>query len=246
MKNENRILEYLTEKETASSAEISETFGISLATVRRRLTELESKGLIKRTHGGAKIINPNNLKFNFSLRVHTNGFEKRLIALKAIKLIKEGDVVFLDGSTSTYFLAEYLNEFKTVTVITNGIDTLSLLAKKGVRAISTGGAVSKENTSVLIGERAIETINGINADLCFFSCQSCNGEGLISDCYLDENYIRRAMMKNSEKSVFLCDSTKIGKVSPFSLCSVNDVDYTIVDKDLGNYFENVKNCKIIF
>ena len=128
MKNEDAVISLIKDRETVSVAELSAALDVSESTVRRKLAELEGKGLISRTHGGARMIDTNNSSFTFSLRIHKNAFEKKLIALKAVKLIKEGDVIFLDGSTSTYFLAEYLNEFKNVTVITNGIDTLSFLA----------------------------------------------------------------------------------------------------------------------
>ena len=246
MKNEDNVLNYLKEKQKSSVSELCKSLNLSQSTVRRKLTELENKGLIKRTHGGAQIIDANNTFFNFSLRIHQNIFEKKVIALKAIKLIKEGDVIFLDGSTSTYFLAEYLNEFKNITVITNGIDTLSFLAKKGVSAISTGGIVSKENTSVLVGSSAIEFVKTVNANLCFFSCQSLNCDGEISDCYLEENYVRKEMIKRARKSVLLCDSTKTERESPYYLCNAQEIDYVITDKDLNGYLKNADKYNIIF
>ena len=129
------ILKLLESKEYISVEEITKTLYVSPSSVRRSLRVLEEKGLIKRTHGGATIIDANNLTPSFTFRTHQNVFEKKLIALKAIKLIKEGDVIFLDGSTSTFFMIEYLSEFNNIRVITNGIDTLSLLSKNIIRSL---------------------------------------------------------------------------------------------------------------
>ena len=245
MKNEESILNYVKEKEKVSVAEICKNLDVSESTARRKLSDLAKKGLIRRTHGGAQIIDTNNSVFNFSLRIHKNIFEKRIIALKAANLIKEGDVVFLDGSTSTYFLAEYLNEIKNITVITNGIDTLSLLAKKGVKAVSTGGKVSEENTSVLVGNYAVDFVKTVNANICFFSCQSLGKNGEISDCYIEENHVRKAMIAQSQKTVLLCDSTKLNRTSPYKLCNARDIDYIVTDKPLDDYLSEPDKCNLI-
>lgn len=245
MKNEKEILDYIKLNTSIRVKDISQKFFMSESTVRRKLTDLENKGLIVRTHGGAEISDSNNTTFNFTLRIHQNALEKKLIALKAIKLINEGDVIFLDGSTSTYFLAEYLSGFKNIKVITNGIDTLSFLAKKGVNALSTGGEVSKENTSVLIGIKTIDFIKSYNANICFFSCQSLDKDGTVSDCYQEENYVRREMIAHSDKSYFLCDSTKLDRKSPYILCNVKDTAGIIADKPLDGYFGNKKNFEVV-
>lgn len=90
---------------------------------------------------------------------------------------------------------------------------------------------------MLIGRVAAETIGGMYADVAFFSALSVGRDGVISDCFEDENALRLSMMKNAAKKVFLCDSTKFGKRSAFRLCSVEDVDCIVTDRDIRNYFE---------
>ena len=60
---------------------------------------------------------------------------------------------------------------------------------------------------------------------------------MIFDCFEEENVLRRSMMANSSKSVFLCDSTKFGRTAPFKLCSLNEVDYIVSDYTLKDYFK---------
>ncbi len=239
MKNQTEkiLLNFLQEKQYASVEDLSGVLSVSPSTVRRLLTQMEGKGLVKRTHGGAKINDQNNFFPSFTFRSHQNSLEKKKIALSAIKLIKDGDVIFLDGSTSAFFIAEYLSQFNNIKVITNGIDTLSLLSKNKINAYSTGGCISQENRSVLVGHHAIEMINTIHADITFFSAQSINKELNIFDCFEEENVLRKRMLKNSTTSVLLCDSTKFGQHSPYYLCSLNQVDYIATDKNIPEYID---------
>lgn len=230
---EKKILELLQAKEYASVEELAKLTSSSPSTIRRALNSLQAKNLITRTHGGAKIHMESNVSPSFTFRFHQNSFEKKKMALSAIKLINDGDIVFLDGSTSAYYIAEYLNEFKDIKVITNGIDTLSLLSKNKITAYSTGGQVSLVNPSVLVGRYAENTIENFYADVAFFSAQAVSNNGEIYDCFEEENFLRRAMLKNAKKKVLLCDSTKIAKTSAYHLCSVKDVDCIVSNASLS-------------
>ena len=242
---EKELLDILQANQYASIEDMAEKLYVSPSTIRRKLNVLQQKGLVVRTHGGAQLNNDNNFFPNFTFRVHQNCFEKKKIALAAIKLIKNGDLIFLDGTTSAFFIAEYLSEFNNIRVITNGIDTLSLLAKYNISAYSTGGCVQEQNRSVLVGHYAEEMIGNFHADIAFFSAQSVTEDGEIYDCFEEENVIRKAMIKHASKKVFLCDSTKFGKTSLFHLCSLNDVDHIISNHDLPDFIKIDKAKKII-
>lgn len=243
---EKELLQIIKDKEFIKTEQLAKLIDVSESTIRRKLTDLQNKGLITRTRGGAQINDEKNYFPSFSFRVHSNSLEKKKIALAAIKLIKNGDVIFLDGSTSSFFIAEYLSEFKNIKVFTNGVDTLSLLSKYHINAYSTGGHLSSENTSVLIGHYAESMIKNIHADISFFSAQTIYDDGEIFDCFEQENVLRMSMIKNSAKSVFLCDNSKFGKSAPFRLCNVSDVDYIVSDRDLESYFKVPIKAKFLF
>ncbi|MBR2321077.1 MAG: DeoR/GlpR transcriptional regulator [Clostridia bacterium] len=232
---EKQILEILQTQEYATVLDLASILSTSTSTIRRMLEALQSKGLVTRTHGGVKLNGENAFSPSFSFRIHQNSFEKKKMALAAIKLIKNGDVIFIDGSTSAFYIADYLKEFQNIRVITNGIDTLSLLSKNNILAYSTGGQISSENPSVLVGRYAEDLIGNFHADIAFFSAQSMDSNGEIYDCFEDENFLRRAMIKNAKVKVFLCDATKIGKTSPYHLCSAKDVDYIVSNQSLPDF-----------
>ncbi len=229
---ENLILNFLQDKKNASIEELASLTYVSPSTIRRKLEIMQNKGLVKRTHGGAVLNNDKNFFPSFTFRSHQNSLEKKKIALAAIKLIKDGDLIFLDGSTSAFYIAEYLSEFKNIKVITNGIDTLSLLSKNNIEAYSTGGHISPVNRSVLVGHYAIEMLKNLHADFTFFSVQSIDSNCELYDCFEEENFVRKHMLANSSKSVLLCDSTKFNQSSPYRLCSLSEVNYFASDKQV--------------
>ena len=237
---EKKILAILETQQYASVEELSAVLCVSTSTIRRNLEILQQKGLVTRTHGGVKINSDNSFSPSFTFRIHQNSFEKKKIALSAIKLIKNGDIIFLDGSTSAFYIAEYLKEFENIRVITNGIDTLSLLSKNNILAYSTGGQVSSENPSVLVGRYAEDMICNFHADIAFFSAQAMDNDGEIYDCFEDEIFLRRAMIKNAKTKVFLCDNTKIGKTSPYHLCSLKEIDYIATNQILPDVIPSNK------
>lgn len=241
---EKAVLDFLEKKQYASVEEISRTLNVSNSTTRRIFGALQIKGLITRTHGGAKINDANNAAPSFTFRIHQNLFEKKKIALSAIKLIRNGDIIFLDVSTTAYCIAEYLGEFENIKVITNGIETLSLLSQNKIPAYSTGGMVSQENPSVLVGGYAEDGVRNFHADIVFFSARALGDDGRIYDCYEDEIFIRRAMIKNAKTKVFLCDDTKFGRTSPHYLCSLEETDYVASNQPLPDFIPKNKSLSL--
>lgn len=220
-------------------------FAVSPSSIRRKLTELEKDGLVVRTHGGVKSINDDESGMSFFTRKHTNALEKRLIAIKALKLVHDGDMIFLDSSSTSYFLAEYLSEFPNVTVVTNGVDTLAALATKGVNVYSSGGKVYSENNAALTGEFARAAISKIHADLCFFGSRNNVGRRHL-------RFISALQRNNKhydakfDKKVCLCDNTKTGKGGAFKICNVYDIDYIVCDRDISGAFTHPDTLSLIF
>lgn len=243
---EKEILDILRQNRHADIGELAAKLYVSASTVRRKLTDLQQKGLVTRTHGGVTLNDEYDFFPSFTFRSHQNCLEKKKIALCAIKLIKNGDLIFLDGTTSAFFIAEYLTEFKNIKVVTNGIDTLSLLSRNKIPAYSTGGLISPVNNSVLIGRHAENTVKEFHADIAFVSAQSVQANGEIYDCFEDENVLRNAMRKNATTGVFLCDSTKFGGTSQYRLCSLGEFDYMVCDRNHNNYFTTDTLPQILF
>lgn len=224
---ENEYIRILTEREYTVK-ELANLLFVSEPTVRRDVTELLKKDLITRKRGVIKLKtgSPNELVPMF-LRDTENIEEKQGIAAKAVKLIKDGDAIMLDASTTVQCLVPYLREFKNIFVITSGAKTALTLANMGIRTLCTGGEMVTRSFSYA-GPDAERTLSLYNADIAFISCRGITEDGIATDSSITENSMRKIMMKNSKRTYLLCDSSKVGKRYLNVLCEKNDVTEVIM------------------
>ena len=202
----------------------------SESSIRRDLRALDARGLIRRSHGGAeRIANPSG-GIAFAARGRQNVEAKRAMAQIAKRLVKKGDIIFLDQSSSAFYLAEQLAENRTLTVVTNNVEILALLAGSSLKVYSSGGWLCADNRTCLIGEDAAATFSRVRADLLFFSARSLSEDGVISDLSREEVLVREAMIKNAARKVFLCDSAKLGTRSAYKQCDLDAVDIRIDER----------------
>lgn len=226
---EDEILRLLNEGEASTNEELAKKLFISRQTLRRDLEKLEKKGLIIRTHGGAMPIkHPSDRHIPFFLREHEQSEAKNEIAKKALEFIHDGDTIMLDGATSAFAIVQHLNTFKDLTVITSSAKACFLLGNMAIKTICTGGHMLSRSLSY-VGDDALRTIENYNADAVFFSCRGLSEDGLLSDPSIEENLIRRTMMKHSKKKIFLCDSSKLGKKYLHNLCHISEIDEVICE-----------------
>ncbi|MBQ4516168.1 MAG: DeoR/GlpR transcriptional regulator [Clostridia bacterium] len=244
---EREIINILkTEDGFITVKELCERLYASESSIRRDLTTLENRGIITRNYGGAELVKNFSNVISFNKRSHHNINEKKLIAKKAKTLIKDGNVIFLDQSSTAFYLAAEIMNNSTLTVITNNIEILGLLANSSTNVISSGGMLSTENRSCLIGPDAHYIFENTYADIVFFSTKSLSDSGEISDCTRQEVLVRNAMIKNAQKKVFLCDGEKFGTISPFKQTTLKDIDYLVSESnDAKRFLELFPSLKII-
>jgi DeoR family glycerol-3-phosphate regulon repressor len=233
---EDEIISLLNETEYATVEYLSKKMSISSSSIRRDLKNLEERGLVTRSYGGVKIASSGGKRIPFSLRSHENSLQKKQIARAAASLIHTGDVVFLDGSSSAYFVAELLPTISGVTVITNSIDAVNYLSRYDIKAFCTGGYVSPENKAVLVGDYTLDFLRKIRADVAIFSVQAVGKNGEFYDCYAEEVAVGNVMMQNAKKRVLLCDGSKLDKTSTFYQGHTDAIEYVISDCDLEHFF----------
>ena len=224
----DKILEILEEKTYVSAEYLAEKLYVSMPTIRRDLSELHRKNLIIRSHGGAKKLNTQNIVTPLDYRRLQNHAAKKLIAKEAASLINDGDIIFIDASTTALNMADFLSDKKGITVVTNGIPLAVSLSEKGIKVYATGGEIQKSSLGYG-GSFTQNFICGFNYDICFFSVCALDNDGHICDTSLEENLIRKSAMERSKKQVFLCDKSKFGLSAPYILAHKDDVDLIITD-----------------
>lgn len=239
---EQEIINILKESNGfVSTKQLCGTLFASESSIRRDLKSLEDRRLVKRSYGGASLENNYSNIVTFNNRTKQNTNAKREIAKKASTLIKEGQIIFLDQSSTAFYLANELINQNSITVVTNNIEIMMLLANSRIKVISSGGFLSSENRNCLIGGDAQKTFENIFADISFFSVKGILQDGTITDCSREEIIVRNAMLKNARQKVLLCDSTKFAQKAAYIQCHLNDIDCLISDGNNVKQFSDFEN-----
>lgn len=236
---ENGILEYLAENRQATVEELCTRFFVSVATMRRDLKALEKAGKIIRTHGGAYLHSRPGESMPQELREKEYVAEKDIIAKKCLDLIKDGDSIMVDASSTCFRLLSQLSTKNSIVIITTNTKAPLVFAKVGAKIYVSGGEVSKTSFSY-IGSFAEEFIRKFNADICFFSACALSPNGTLSNNSTSENQIIKIMLEQSKKAVLLLNSQKVMEPKLNTLCTLKDVDLVVSEKDISNLFPEYK------
>ncbi len=200
--------------------EICAALYYSPATVRRDLTELEGRGLLKRSFGGAVLTEHYPEQLPLAIRAAKHIAAKKHLCARAAALICDGDTLFIDASSTTYFLAPLLKSYRDLTVITNNPHLSVALSELKIHNLCTGGEMLNDSIA-LVGSDTLRFIRGIRAHKCFFSARGLT-EGEISDSSKEERDVKIAMLERSEQSYFLCDGSKLGLRFPYTVAELSE------------------------
>ena len=228
------ILEIIKERRYCTVKFLSQKLFVAPITVRRDLADMEQKGLVTRCYGGATVPDYENREVPFELRNKSNFSIKETIAKKAVKLICDGDVVFLDASSTVSHIVDFLSQSQNLTVVTNSTYVAERLKERHIHCYLTGG-MPVENSYALVGSVAEQSLEAFYANVCFFSAQGIDENGVISDQSEAETALRRLMLKNSKKQYFVFDSSKYGKRFGFKLAAANEISGVVTDLDDNAY-----------
>lgn len=242
----NIILDKLLEQKRVTIKELSELVKVSEATLRTDLTKMEEDGLLKRTHGGAILVEQSDNDTSFSSREQKNREEKSAIATEALSLLTNGQCIMLDASSTALELARLLNEENfRLTVVTSGIKTaLELNNHPNITVILLGGIV-KKGSYALEGTLGVNILNQIHIDIMFTSANGFSIESGLTDFSMYEVELKKSAVKASNKVVALLDHSKLKKNSIASFASTDEIDVIITDKDMpSDYANQLKEQKI--
>ena len=248
LERQNEILEILGQKKSATVEELASELYVSGATIRRDLRAMEKQGLIKRSHGGAMLFKSSAEESAFAIREQENTQAKRTIARLASKLIKNGDSVFIDSSSTVGYVIPLLTTFKYLSVTTTGLRNALLLSQTdNVKIYIAGGEIQNHSNSIS-GTDTMDFISRIHADIAIVSCTGISINNGITDASIEQAKLKQQMKKNSSKIAVLCDSTKFDKVFLCKDFDFSDVDYLITEKTPPiEYVEKLAEtkCKIV-
>jgi len=206
------IAEALRSNGAVTVAELEARFGVSPMTARRDLDELERRGLVRRTHGGAVLPTTSAHEDSFARRMKVETGAKLRLAEEAVAMLSPRETVFLDSSTTSYFVAKLMIERGlAATVLTNSLPVMELIFSEGgpdVELIGIGGTLRRLTRS-FVGPFAVRTVQGHFADRLFLSVKGLTETGTMTDADSLEAEVKRAMIPQAGESTLLVDHTKL-------------------------------------
>ncbi len=213
-------------------AELSESLGVTQATIRKDLNYLESQGVLQRAHGSAMPTTLPVMDINLSTKKLINFEAKQKIAEKAVEMIQTDDSIMLaSGSTITVF-AESLKPKGRLNVVSISVNISAHLGDiPGITVMQVGGILYGNTLSVL-GAEASNTIENIFCSKVFFGVDGIDLDYGVTCGTGEEASITYKMMQSSQNSIVLADSSKIGKRGFARICELNEIDILITDSGL--------------
>jgi len=220
------IAETLKSSGAVTVAEVEARFGVSAMTARRDLAELERRGLVRRTHGGAVLPTVSADEDSFARRLRTAAAAKQALAIAAVASLTPHETIFFDCSTTSYFVVRRMvEEAIAATVLTNSLPVMELVQAEGgekLELIAVGGTLRRLTRS-FVGPAAVATIERHLADRVFFSVKGLAGGHTLTDADPLEAEVKRAMIDRAGEATLLVDATKLGVRGLSVIAPITDV-----------------------
>lgn len=207
--------------------DLSRQMKVSDDTIRRDIQQLSDAGKIIKVHGGALSPSFHNT-YTSSDDVYAYN-QKKIIALKAISLIKDGMFVLTTGGTTIIEMARALPPELHATFISGSIPALAeYIVHPNIEVIAIGDKISKDS-KITVGLDAIERIKQLKVDLCFLGVSALNLESGVSDNDWEVVQIKKTMIESSKKLICLTISEKLNSRQPFQVCDSKKIDTLITE-----------------
>lgn len=228
------ILSALQQSGSVSVEGLSKDLAVSLVTIRRDLDELEGRGLLRRTHGGAVSIEPlfyepfRNDR-SFVAQVERFAEEKRRIGRAAAALIQQGEIIALTPGTTTTEVIRGIPLNRKITVITSTVNVAMELSKrKDLEVFVTGGHLRGDWFS-LVGPTAAQSLSQVMIHTLFIGADGVEAKHGVSCFSPDESQLNSTMVKHAQRKIAVVDHSKFGVIAGWRICPISDLDILITD-----------------
>ncbi len=226
----DRILSVVKENGYVTVKYLTEVLHYSNATVNRDLNILKAQKLITRSYGGVEFSETATVPLEF--RYHKAKQAKRRICKCAAGFIRDGDIVFIDGTTTSEGIGEYILHLKDVLVITNNMALAANLSGYGVRTVCTGGII-REAPYMLDGDDAVRTLMQYNTDKVFFATGGISENGFIASTSSSYGLLHKVALSHAKESFYLVDKSKVGTDLKYNIAPLYDIGTVISDYDFS-------------
>lgn len=229
---QQQIVNHLKVNQFATVADLIDLVNYSEATVKRDLVLLEDSGLIRRTRGGAMIIDNKKIDVPYLMKVTRLNEEdnKQYIADVAATLVKDDMVIFVDSSTTSLHLIKNLSKFDGLQVITNGVLTAAMLSEFTTAHVSVLGGSIVPKRATINGSKAYNDILTYNADMAFIGCRGLDFDHGVTETHEGEALIKKAFRRQANHVVVLATEDKLDHKYMYQAIACHEIDYLITEK----------------
>ena len=224
---QERILNILKKKHSATVKNLAAALFVSDATIRRDLSEMQKLGLIERSHGGAVILEEAD-EVSIFVRINENAKEKERAAFQALNVIpKDFKSVFLDSSSTVLALAQRMN-LTDKTVMTNNLQTAQQLSKiKGINLLIPGGVIMRTGASIT-GSWTNALLSEFRFDLMLASCAALDTQ-FAYETSIDQRDVKRTAFDRSTRRILIADHTKFPRSETYAFQALSQFDQIVFD-----------------
>lgn len=238
------ILSLLKEKKTVTVLELTQALQISESTIRRDLIALHKMGKLKKVHGGATLLHKDYGLYETGMveRSKAHLDEKKKIAEYAASLIQAHDFIYLDSGSTTLQMVEYLDE-KDAIYVTNGLEHAKRLANLGFRVFILAGEI-KDATEAVVGLGAVSSLQKYNFTKSFLGTNGITVDSGFTTPDVNEAYVKSEVMKHSQRTYVLADSSKFGTCTSISVADISDAVIITMEGVDAEYSEEAEIIEV--
>lgn len=227
----DKIMGIMAEERAVSVESLSKRLYVSSSSIRRDLTELDRQGMLRRTYGGAVSKDSLEKELPVDIRMNEQKEAKLVIARLAASLVSDNDFVFMDSSTTTFYMAQHLHARTGVTMFTNGVRmAMEMVDLPHTTVYCTGGRLRPYSLS-FVGESAKICLQEHNVNKVFFSCASMDITRGITATNEEECTVRRFILEKCRNNILLCDSSKFDQISFCRISGFERISCLVTEKE---------------
>ncbi|MCE5255705.1 MAG: DeoR/GlpR family DNA-binding transcription regulator [Spirochaetaceae bacterium] len=229
-----KIIEMLARDGQVRVSQLSEVLGTTIVTIRTDLAALEKNGYCERIPGGAIQTVKNFYNMDFQLRKQENMEYKKSIAIAASNLVQDGEALFMNSGTTTYYTAIELKRHKNLSIVTNSISiAVELGSYPTFRVILLGGRINSQY-EFSYGNDTIAQLKRYKADTVILSVDGFSYDAGMTTHHAEEAEINQLMMAHARRTVIVADYTKLGNESFFNFGAINNIDFCVTNDCADN------------
>lgn len=225
----NEILARLTANGKVIVSELAKDFDVTEETIRRDLEKLDNEGLASKTYGGAIAKHTSSVDLPYNVRESVNVDQKLAIADRICDMIRDGERLMLDSSSTALYITKKIKSKKNLTIITNSVKILLELADKSDWTVLSTGGVLKQGGLSLMGSSAEKMIKSYHVDTAIFSCKGLDTELGATDSSENDSLIKQAMLAAAERRILTLDTEKFDKKAFIKVCDASEANVIVTD-----------------